>query len=41
MLRVCPPMYLGEVEPGRFAAVVRLNGMADEAAVRAAEHQIF
>lgn len=27
-------LYLGEVEPGRFAAVVRLNGMTDEAAVR-------
>ena len=32
-------LYLGEVEPGRFAAVVRLNGMTDEAAVRAvAQH---
>ena len=33
-------LYLGEVEPGRFAAVVRLNGMADEAAVRAAVQHI-
>ena len=32
-------LYLGEVEPGHFAAVVRLNGMTDEAAVRAvAQH---
>ena len=32
-------LYLGEVEPGRFAAVVRLNGMTDEAAVHAvAQH---
>ena len=33
-------LYLGEVEPGRFAAVVRLNGMTDEAAVRAVAQHI-
>ena len=33
-------LYLGEVEPGRFAAVVRLNGMTDEAAVRAAVQHV-
>ena len=30
------PLYLGEVERGRYAAIVRLNGLADEAAVRTA-----
>lgn len=30
------PLYLGEVEHGRYAAIVRLNGLADEAAVRTA-----
>lgn len=30
------PLYLGEVAHGRYAAVVRLNGVTDEAAVRAA-----
>ena len=30
------PLYLGEVERGRYAAVVRLNGVTDEAAVRTA-----
>ncbi|EGF11925.1 hypothetical protein HMPREF9123_0367 [Neisseria bacilliformis ATCC BAA-1200] len=30
------PLYLGEVERGRYAAVVRLNGLTDEAAVRTA-----
>ena len=28
------PLYLGEVERGRYAAIVRLNGLTDEAAVR-------
>ncbi|WP_416192490.1 MMPL family transporter [Neisseria sp. CCUG12390] len=27
-------LYLGEVEPGRFASVIRLQGLADAAAVR-------
>ena len=30
------PLYLGEVAHGRYAAVVRLNGVTDEAAVRTA-----
>ena len=30
------PLYLGEVAHGRYAAIVRLNGVTDEAAVRAA-----
>ena len=30
------PLYLGEVERGRYAAVVRLNGVTDETAVRTA-----
>ena len=30
------PLYLGEVEHGRYAAIVRLNDLADEAAVRTA-----
>ena len=30
------PLYLGEVAHGRYAAVVRLNGLTDEAAVRTA-----
>ncbi|WP_049256444.1 MMPL family transporter [Neisseria bacilliformis] len=34
------PLYLGEVERGRYAAVVRLNGVTDEAAVRAAAQSI-
>ena len=34
------PLYLGEVEKGRFAAIVRLNGMTDDAAVRAAAQSI-
>ena len=34
------PLYLGEVEQGRFAAVVRISGMTDEAAVRAAAQSV-
>ncbi|MGF6147902.1 Predicted exporter [Kingella potus] len=34
------PLYLGEVERGRYAAIVRLNGLADEAAARAAVQNI-
>ena len=34
------PLYLGEVEKGRHAAIVRLNGIADETAVRAAALRI-
>lgn len=34
------PLYLGEVQRGRYAAVVRLNGVNDEAAVRAAAQSI-
>ncbi|MDO4879262.1 MAG: MMPL family transporter [Neisseria sp.] len=34
------PLYLGEAEKGRFAAVVRLNGIRDEAAVRAAAQSV-
>ena len=34
------PLYLGEVERGRYAAVVRLNGVSDEAAVRAAAQSV-
>lgn len=34
------PLYLGEVEQGRFASVVRLNGIADEAAVRNAAQSV-
>ena len=30
------PLYLGEVAHGRYAAIVRLNGLTDEAAVRTA-----
>ena len=34
------PLYLGEVERGRYAAVVRLNGVTDETAVRAAAQSV-
>ena len=34
------PLYLGEVAHGRYAAVVRLNGVSDEAAVRAAAQSV-
>ena len=34
------PLYLGEVERGRYAAIVRLNGLTDEAAVRTAVQNI-
>lgn len=34
------PLYLGEVERGRYAAVVRLNSVSDEAAVRAAAQSV-
>ena len=34
------PLYLGEVERGRYAAVVRLNGLTDEAAVRTAAQSV-
>ena len=34
------PLYLGEVEQGRFAAIVRISGMTDEAAVRAAAQSV-
>ena len=34
------PLYLGEVERGRYAAIVRLNGLTDEAAVRTAVQHI-
>ncbi|WP_274585028.1 MMPL family transporter [Neisseria leonii] len=30
------PLYLGEPEPGRFASVIRLNGVSDAAAVQTA-----
>ena len=34
------PLYLGEVEKGRFAAIVRLNGMTDDTAVRSAAQSV-
>ena len=34
------PLYLGEVEQGRFAAIVRISGMTDETAVRAAAQSV-
>lgn len=34
------PLYLGEVERGRYAAIVRLNGLTDEAAVRTAAQSV-
>ena len=34
------PLYLGEVERGRFAAIVRLNGMTDDTAVRSAAQSV-
>lgn len=33
-------LYLGEVGHGRFASIIRLNGMSDSGAVRAAVHNI-
>lgn len=35
------PLYLGEVEPGRFASVIRLNGLNDAAAVQTAVGSIL
>ena len=34
------PLYLGEVEKGRFAAIVRLNGMTDDTAVRSVAQSV-
>ena len=34
------PLYLGEVEKGRFAAIVRLNGMTDDTAVRSTAQSV-
>ena len=34
------PLYLGEVEKDRFAAIVRLNGMTDDTAVRSAAQSV-